>query len=174
MVLEMSDWAGGMLFGLFLLLFFLVKGVSGSPSFLNSLVTDKKLPRRSARVSKPRPASSLTASMRSALPADISKTSKEENPIRLSALIMIRAQPGRVLFSRCSSKMFLSKATLELWCLEVRHGIASPALLCGRYLLLPLMIFLLWANLSRETVPSQTSDMGKKAVSVLAHSFFLP
>ena len=26
MVLELSDWAGGMLFGLFLFLFFLVKG----------------------------------------------------------------------------------------------------------------------------------------------------
>ena len=26
----------------------------------------------------------------------------------------------------------------------------------------------------RETVPSQTSDMGKKTVSVLAHSFLLP
>ena len=26
----------------------------------------------------------------------------------------------------------------------------------------------------RETVPLQTSDMGKKAVSVLAHSFWLP
>ena len=148
MVLELSDWAGGMLFGLFLLLFFLVKGVSGSPLFLKSLVTDRKLPRRSARVSKPRPARCLTASMRSALPADISKTSKEVNPISLRALIMIRAQPGRVLFSRCSSKMFLSRATLEPWCLEVKHGIESPALLCGRYLLLPFMIFFLWANLS--------------------------
>ena len=27
---------------------------------------------------------------------------------------------------------------------------------------------------SRETVPSQTSDMGKKTLSVLAHSFLLP
>ena len=26
----------------------------------------------------------------------------------------------------------------------------------------------------RETVPSQTSDMGKKTVSVLVHSFLLP
>ena len=26
----------------------------------------------------------------------------------------------------------------------------------------------------RETVPSQTSDMGKKTVPVLAHSFWLP
>ena len=26
----------------------------------------------------------------------------------------------------------------------------------------------------RETVPSQTSDMGKKTVSVLAHKFLLP
>ena len=78
MVLGLSGWVGGMLFGLLLPLFFLVKGVSGSPSFLKSLVTDKKLRRRSARVSKPRPARCLTASMRSALPADISKTSKEE------------------------------------------------------------------------------------------------
>ena len=28
--------------------------------------------------------------------------------------------------------------------------------------------------LQREIVPSQTSDMGKKTVSVLAHSFLLP
>ena len=27
---------------------------------------------------------------------------------------------------------------------------------------------------SRETVPSQSSDMGKKTVSVLAHTFVLP
>ena len=27
---------------------------------------------------------------------------------------------------------------------------------------------------TRETVPSQTSDMGKKTVSVLAHPFLLP
>ena len=137
-----------MLFGLFLFLFFLVKGVSGRPSFLKSLVTDRKLPRRSARVLRPRQARCLTASMRSDLPADLSKTSKEVNPIRLSAVIMIKAQPGRVLFSRCSSKMFLSRATLEPWCLEVKHGIESPTLLCGRYLLLPFIIFLLWANLS--------------------------
>ena len=26
----------------------------------------------------------------------------------------------------------------------------------------------------RETVPSQTSDMGKKTLSVLAHNFLLP
>ena len=104
----MSNWASGMLLGLFLFLFFLVKGVSGRPSFLKILVTYRKLPRMSARVSRPRQARCLTASMRSALPADISKTSKEVHPIRLSALIMIKAQPGRVLFSHCSSKMFLS------------------------------------------------------------------
>ena len=69
-------------------------------------------------------------------------------PIRLSALIKIKAQPRRVLFSRCNSKMFLSRATLKPWCLEVRPGIESPALLCGRYLLLPFIIFLLWANLT--------------------------
>ena len=123
-MLVLSDWAGGMLFGLFI--FFLVKGVSGRPSFLKSLVTVKKLSRRLARVAKPRPARCLTASIRSALPADISKASKEVKPIRLRALIKIIAQPGRVLFSRCSSKMFFSKATLELWCLEVRQGIESP------------------------------------------------
>ena len=33
--------------------------------------------------------------------------------------------------------------------------------------------FLDWRFI-RETVPSQTSDMGKKTVSVLAHSFWLP
>ena len=104
---------------------------------------DRKLPGRSARESRPRPARYLTASMRSALPADLSKTSKEVKPFRLSALIKIKAQPGRVLFSRCNSKMFLSRGTLEPWCLEVRHGIESPALLCGRYLLLPFIIFLL-------------------------------
>ena len=30
------------------------------------------------------------------------------------------------------------------------------------------------SNFIRETVPSQTSDMGKKTVSVLALSFLLP
>ena len=128
----------------FVLFLFLVKGVPGRPLFLKSLVTDRKLPRRSARVSKPRPARCLTASMRSALPADISKTSKEVKLIRLRALIMIMAQPGWVLFSRCSNKMFLSRATLEPCCLGVKHGIESHALLCGRYLLLPFTIFLLW------------------------------
>ena len=89
----------------------------------------RKLLRRLARESKPRPARCLTASMRSALPADLSRTSREVKPIRLSALIKISAQPGRVLFSRCSSKIFLSRATLEPWCLEARHGTERPALL---------------------------------------------
>ena len=111
-VLVLSDWAGGLLLG-FLFLFFL-KGVSGRPSFLKSLVTVRKLSRRHARVAKPKPARCLTASIRSALPADISKTSKEVKPIRLRALIKIIAHPGRVRFSRCNSKMFFSKATLEL------------------------------------------------------------
>ena len=31
-----------------------------------------------------------------------------------------------------------------------------------------------WNIHPRETVPSQTSDMGKKTLSVLAHSFLLP
>ena len=34
------------------------------------------------------------------------------------------------------------------WCLEVRQGSARPALLEGRYFLLPLMIFFLWVKLS--------------------------
>ena len=61
---------------------------------------------------------------------------------------MIRAHPGRVLFSRCSNKIFFNKATLDPWCREVRQGIERPALLFGRYILLPFMIVLLWANLS--------------------------
>ena len=88
------------------------------------------------------------ASIRSALPADMSSVSREVKPIRLRALVMIKAHPGSVLFSRCSSKMFFNKATLEPWCLEVRQGIESPALLLDRYLLLPFMIFLIWANFS--------------------------
>ena len=51
-VLVLSDWAGGMLLGLFF--FFFVKGVSGRPSFLKSLVTVRKLSRRLARVANPR------------------------------------------------------------------------------------------------------------------------
>jgi hypothetical protein len=106
------------------------------------------------------------ANIRSALPEDISNVSREVKPIRLRALVRIRAQPGRVRLSRCSSRMFFNRETLELWCLEVRHGIDRPALLDGRYLLLPFMIFLLWANLSNTFCMGEKSFLvsGKAAV----------
>ena len=97
--------------GWFLFLF-LLKGVSGRPSFLRSLVIVKKLSRRLARVAKPRPWRCFMANIRSALPEDISNVSREVKPIRLRALVRIRAQPGRVRLSRCSSRMFLVE---KLW-----------------------------------------------------------
>ena len=55
-------------------------------------------------------------------------------------------------------------ANLEAWCLEVRQGSARPALLKGRYFLLPLMIFFLWVKLSMIfCIPEKSPDFSGKA-----------
>jgi hypothetical protein len=71
---------------------------------------------------------------------------RELKPSFSIAVLSIMAKPGIVLLSFLRRIMFLSRASLAAWCLKVRQGRARPALLKGRYFLLPLITFLLWVK----------------------------
>ena len=69
----------------------------------------------------------------------MSRFSSELKPSFSSALSSIMAQPGIVLFSLLRRMIFFNRANLAAWCLDIRQGRARPALLKGRYFLLPLI-----------------------------------